>query len=73
MGASGQESLIQRLHSYLLGEIDGEAKEARFLFSMYMSLQRYSEASQTAILIAREDQSEGQTLGQGVSCCYLYV
>ena len=43
-----------------MGELDGEPKEARFLFGMYMSLGQYHEASQTAILIAREDQNAGE-------------
>ena len=43
-----------------MGELDGEPKEARFLFGMYMALNQYCEAAQTAILIAREDQNAGQ-------------
>lgn len=59
MGKAKQESLTAQLYSYLMGELDGEPKEARFLFSMYMSLSQYCEAAQTAILIAREDQNAG--------------
>ena len=54
-----KETLVQRLHSYLLGELDNDPKEAKFLFGMYLSLGQYPEASQTAILIAREDQDGG--------------
>lgn len=60
VGLAKKEALIQKLHSYLMGELDGEPKEARFLFEMYLSLGQYQEASQTAILIAREDQNAGK-------------
>lgn len=43
-----------------MGELDGEPKEAKFLFRMYMALKQYSEAAQTAILIAKEDQCAGR-------------
>ncbi len=62
VGLAKTETLIQRLHSYLMGELDNEPKEARFLFGMYLSLGQYQEASQTAILIAKEDQHTGNIL-----------
>lgn len=54
------ESLTLHLYKYLMGELDGEPKEAKFLFGMYMALKQYPEAAQTAILIAKEDQSAGK-------------
>lgn len=59
IGLAKLESLSQRLHGYLLGELDGEPKDARYLFAMYMANGQYQEASQTAILIAKEDQNTG--------------
>ena len=60
MGQGRLESLTHHLYNYLMGELDGEPKEAKFLFRMYMALKQYSEAAQTAILIAKEDQCAGR-------------
>lgn len=35
------------------------SQEAKYLFRLYMALQRYSEAAHTATIIAREEQSAG--------------
>ncbi len=67
-----RDALVQRLHGYLMGEVDGEPKEARFLFHMYLSLGQYQEASQTAILIAREDQNAGVYIMCRCMVVYIY-
>jgi WD repeat-containing protein 19 len=59
VGQAKLESLTSQLYSYLMGEMDNEPKEARFLFAMYMSLGVYHKAAQSAILIAKEDQLAG--------------
>ena len=59
VGEARQDSLTAQLHSYLMGEDDNVAKEAKYLFSMYMALSQYREAAKTAVLIAREDQAAG--------------
>ncbi|XP_012720994.2 WD repeat-containing protein 19 [Fundulus heteroclitus] len=52
-------ALTNQLIEYLLGESDGMPMDGKYLFRLYMALQRYSEAAHTAIIIAREEQSAG--------------
>ncbi|XP_047221085.1 WD repeat-containing protein 19 [Girardinichthys multiradiatus] len=59
VGQAKDNSLTNKLIEYLLGECDGMPMEAKYLFRLYMALQRYSEAAHTAIIIAREEQSAG--------------
>ncbi|MEQ2290862.1 WD repeat-containing protein 19, partial [Ameca splendens] len=59
VGQAKDHSLTNKLIEYLLGECDGMPMEAKYLFRLYMALQRYSEAAHTAIIIAREEQSAG--------------
>ncbi len=44
---------------YLMGETDGMAKDPRHLFRLYMALNQYREAARTAVIIAREEQTNG--------------
>ncbi|XP_062264138.1 WD repeat-containing protein 19-like [Platichthys flesus] len=52
-------SLTNQLIDYLMGESDGMPKDARYLFRLYMVLQRHKEAARTAIIFAREEQCAG--------------
>lgn len=51
--------LANELIDYLLGESDGIPKDAKFLFRLYMARKQYKEASKSAIIIANEEQING--------------
>ena len=59
VGRAEEEGLTHQLIGFLMGETDGEPKDARCLFQLYMALKQYREAARTAIIIAREDQAAG--------------
>ncbi|XP_016278762.1 WD repeat-containing protein 19-like isoform X1 [Monodelphis domestica] len=59
VGQANDESLTNQLIDHLMGESDGMPKDAKYLFRLYMALKQYREAAQTAIIIAREEQSAG--------------
>eukprot|EP00051_Salpingoeca_urceolata_P033288 m.20040 g.20040 ORF g.20040 m.20040 type:complete len:1352 (-) comp6065_c0_seq2:172-4227(-) len=59
VGASKDEGLTRQLVDYLLGKSDGTPKNAKYLFKLHMALQKYRDAAQTAIIIAREEQTAG--------------
>jgi len=42
-----------------MGETDGVPKDAKYLFRLYMAKGQYKEAAKTAIIIAREEQAQG--------------
>ena len=59
VGASNQSHLSRQLIDYLLGETDGVPKDAKYLFRLYMARSQFKEAAKTAIIIAREEQAQG--------------
>lgn len=59
VASSNDESLANQLIEYLLGEIDGIPKEPKYLFRLYMARKQYKEASKSAIIIANEEQVNG--------------
>ena len=59
IGKANDDKLTHQLIDYLMGEIDGIPKDAKYLFRLYMALKRYREAARTAIIIARDDQEAG--------------
>ena len=59
VGASGQSSLARQLIEFLMGEVDGVLKDAKYLFRLYMARKQYKEAAKTAVIIAREEQAAG--------------
>ena len=59
VGSSGQGHLSRQLIDYLMGETDGIPKDAKYLFRLYMARNQYKEAAKTAIIIAREEQAQG--------------
>ena len=42
-----------------MGEADGQPKDLRYIFKLYMALHQYPEAARTATIIAREEQHAG--------------
>jgi WD repeat-containing protein 19 len=59
IGLANNDALTHELIEFLMGERDGVAKEAKYIFKLYMSLKQYREAARTAIIVAREDQMLG--------------
>ena len=59
VGTSGQSSLARQLIEFLMGEVDGVPKDAKYLFRLYMARKQYKEAAKTAVIIAREEQAAG--------------
>lgn len=59
VGKAQDESLTHLLIEYLMGEHDGNPKDAKYLFKLYLSLKKYVEAAKTAILIAKQEQQTG--------------
>jgi len=60
VAAAQDVQLTRILSEYLLGEHDGVPKDPNYLFRMYMALGQYAEAAQTAIIISKEEQINGQ-------------
>ena len=59
VGVSGQSGLARQLIEFLMGEVDGVPKDAKYLFRLYMARKQYKEAAKTAVIIAREEQAAG--------------
>ncbi|CAH8554914.1 unnamed protein product [Schistosoma margrebowiei] len=59
VGEAGDSRLTHLVIVYLMGETDGIVKDARYLFRLYMVLKQYKEAARTAVIIANEEQING--------------
>ncbi|OAF70691.1 WD repeat-containing protein 19 [Intoshia linei] len=59
VGVANDDQLVSYLIEFLLGDVDGIPKDARYLFKLYMALKKYPEAAKTAIIIANEEQADG--------------
>ncbi|KAL0273759.1 UNVERIFIED_CONTAM: hypothetical protein PYX00_006365 [Menopon gallinae] len=59
IGAANDDALTGQLIGYLTGETDGVPKDARYLFKLYMARGLYREAARTAVVIANEEQING--------------
>lgn len=59
IGEAKDRKLTNQLIDFLMGETDGNPKEAKYIFKLYISLKKYREAAETAIIIAKEEQSQG--------------
>ncbi|KAK7079281.1 WD repeat-containing protein 19 [Halocaridina rubra] len=59
VAAANDDALTRQLIDFLMGEVDGIPKDAKFLFRLYMAKKQYREAAKTAIIIAREEQNAG--------------
>jgi WD repeat-containing protein 19 len=51
--------LIRMLHGFLLGELDGKPKDPQFIFDLYVAIEEYGKAGETAMTIAHEEQQLG--------------
>ncbi|XP_059172519.1 WD repeat-containing protein 19-like [Physella acuta] len=59
VGRANDDILTKQLVDFLMGDVDGTPKDAKYLFRLYMALKKYGEAARTAIIIAREEQNAG--------------
>ncbi|KAJ3337755.1 WD repeat-containing protein 19 [Gonapodya sp. JEL0774] len=59
IGLAKDDALTAILIDYLMGDTDGVPKDAKFIFKLYMSLGQYGDAARTAIIIARDEQAQG--------------
>lgn len=59
VASSKNEQLSNKLIDYLLGETDGLPKDPKYLFRLYMAKKQYKEAAKSAIIIANEEQING--------------
>ncbi|KAK9870346.1 hypothetical protein WA026_006430 [Henosepilachna vigintioctopunctata] len=59
VATSKSDLLCNNLIEYLLGETDGIPKDPKYLFRLYMAKKQYKEASKSAIIIANEEQING--------------
>lgn len=72
-GDARNDKITSKLIDYLMGEVDGVAKDSIHLFSLYLAIGRYQEAAHTAcqynclvfvrnaekVLLARDEQRTG--------------
>lgn len=59
VGKSQSQFLINQLLDYLVGETDGIPKDQNYLYRLHIALKRYDTASQTALLIVKQEQEIG--------------
>lgn len=59
VGKARSDSLTHKLIDFLMGETDGEPKDPRYIFKLYMALNNYEKAAKTAVLIAVKEQELG--------------
>lgn len=59
VASSNNESLNKQLIEHLLGENDGVPRDPKYLFRLYMARKQYWEASKSALIIANEEQING--------------
>nr|XP_022918657.1 WD repeat-containing protein 19 [Onthophagus taurus] len=59
VASSNDDVLANQLVEFLLGESDGIPKDPKHLFRLYMARKRFKEAAKSAIIIANEEQING--------------
>ncbi len=63
VGKSRSEQLTHKLLEFLMGELDGEPKDASYIFKLYMALGNYEKAAKTSVVIAMKEQESGNYRG----------
>ncbi|CAF4949564.1 unnamed protein product [Pieris macdunnoughi] len=58
--ASDDERLTKRLIEFLLGETDGNPRDPRHLFRLYMAKKQFNEAAKTAVIISNAECAAGR-------------
>lgn len=59
VGRAKDENLTHLLIDFLMGETDGKPKDPEYVYQLYIALENFTEASNTAILISEQEQSSG--------------
>ena len=59
VGKAKDDDITHKMIDYLMGETDGQPKEPEYVYQLYMALENYIDAAQTAIIIAEQEQSDG--------------
>lgn len=59
VGLAEDDDLTNKLIDLLLGEVDGVPRDPIHVFRLYVSLRNYSDATKTALLIVRQEQTDG--------------
>ncbi|XP_033607097.1 WD repeat-containing protein 19 isoform X3 [Cryptotermes secundus] len=59
VAVASDDHLASQLIEFLLGEADGIPKDPKFLFRLYMARHQYREAAKTAIIVASQEQING--------------
>jgi WD repeat-containing protein 19 len=59
VGRARSEELIHTLASFVLGESDGIVKDMKYVFKLYIVLENYERAAQTAVMIAEQELEFG--------------
>eukprot|EP01116_Phalansterium_solitarium_P013666 TRINITY_DN3106_c0_g1_i10.p2 TRINITY_DN3106_c0_g1~~TRINITY_DN3106_c0_g1_i10.p2 ORF type:complete len:1339 (+),score=616.68 TRINITY_DN3106_c0_g1_i10:197-4213(+) len=59
VGKAKQDTLTRQLIDFLMGDTDGIPKDPNYIFRLYMALDNFEQAANTAIIIARQEQELG--------------
>ncbi|GMH58387.1 hypothetical protein TrST_g1003 [Triparma strigata] len=59
VGKARNDMLTHMLIDFLMGETDGQPKDPDYVYRLYMALGNFSEASKTAVIIAQQEQADG--------------
>jgi WD repeat-containing protein 19 len=59
VGKARSTVMTNTLIDFLMGDTDGMPKDPHYIFQLYMALGNYVQASNTAIIIARQEQDSG--------------
>ncbi|XP_014276394.1 WD repeat-containing protein 19 isoform X2 [Halyomorpha halys] len=59
VAAANDDVMANQLIELLLGEVDGEPRDPKFVFRLYRARKQYKEASKTAVIISNEELVNG--------------
>ena len=58
-GKARSDALTSKLIDFLMGDVDGEAKDPSYIFKLYMALGNFEKAAKTSVIIANKSQEAG--------------
>lgn len=58
-GSKDAELFVHMVHDFLIGETDAKVKDLKYIFRLFMAIGEYAQAASTSILIANQEQKEG--------------
>lgn len=59
VASANDDRLAAQLIEFLLGEVDGTPKDAKYLFRLYMARKHFKDAAKTAVIIGQQEQIAG--------------